>query len=61
MESKSIDVTPQVQEDVALHVERNDRSQFRLQIDTPTNGNGVNDRTIFSRASFLMTLVYTAN
>lgn len=60
VETKSIDVTSQVGDDIANRVERGDRSQYRLQIDQATNSNGVVDRATFDTATFAMTVVYVA-
>jgi hypothetical protein len=60
-ESKSIDVTPQVADDIANRTARNSRSQYRLQIDVATNNNGVTDKAVFAKGTFEMNVVYLAD
>jgi hypothetical protein len=59
-ESKSIDVTAQLGDDIANRSSRGDYSQYRLQFDT-VSANGAYDRAIFSTATFEMSLVYIAD
>ena len=61
VESKIIDVTPQVADDLAHRTERNSRTQYRLQIDTATNANAVTDRAVFAKDTFQLTAVYVAD
>lgn len=58
---KTIDVTSQVQDDVANRAEREDRSQYRLQIEQATNGDEVADLAAFEKASFRMYIQYIAD
>jgi hypothetical protein len=60
-ESKSIDVSSQVADDVAHRIEREHHSQYRLQIDTPTNANSTTDRAVFAKGTFEMSVVYVAD
>lgn len=61
VETKTIDVTSQVQDDVANRAQRNHRSQYRLQIDQATDGDGIVDRAIFAKNTFQMTAVYVVD
>jgi hypothetical protein len=60
-ESKLIDVTPQVQDDVANRAARGNRSQYRLQIDQASNNDGITDRAVFATNTFEMTAVYVVD
>lgn len=60
-ESKAIDVTSQVADDILHRAERNSRSQYRLQIDQATNSNSTTDKAIFAKGTFEMTVVYVAD
>jgi hypothetical protein len=59
-ESKTIDVTSEVSDDLANRATRGDRSQFRLQFDTVSTNNQY-DRVAFSKDTFEMSLVYIAD
>ena len=59
-ESKSIDVTSQVGDDLAHRSERGDHSQYRLQIDQATNNDATTDRAVFALGTFEMTIQYVA-
>jgi hypothetical protein len=56
-ESKSIDVTPQVIDDLANRVARGDHTQYRLQFDSVSTNNEY-DRAVFAKDTFEMSLVY---
>jgi hypothetical protein len=60
-ESKSIDVTSQLVDDIAHRATRSDRSQYRLQIDLATNNDGVADRAVFALGTFQMGVIYIAD
>jgi hypothetical protein len=60
-ESKSIDVSSQVADDIAHRTERGDLSQYRLQFDTLTDGDNAFDRATFAKDTFEMSLVYIAD
>lgn len=61
IEEKVIDVTPQVQDDVAHRATRGHRSQYRFQIDTVTDGDPVADTAIFTKNTFEMTVQYVVD
>ena len=61
LEEKVIDVTPQVQDDVTNRATRGDRSQYRFQIDTVTDGDPVADTAIFTKNTFEMTVQYVVD
>lgn len=58
---KMIDVTSQVIDDVAHRAERNDRSQYRLQFDQDTNGDGIADRATFGKNTFVLGVMYVVD
>ncbi len=58
---KVLDVTSQVADDIANRTTRGGRTQYRLQMDTPTNGDDVVDKAIFSLATFSMAVTYIAD
>jgi hypothetical protein len=60
IESKSIDVTANVMDDLANRNARNDYSQYRLQFDV-TAANGAYDRVIFTKSTFALNVAYIAN
>lgn len=60
-ESKVIDVTSQVADDIANRATRNSRTQYRLQIDTPTNNDAIVDKAIFAKDTFQLTTAYIAD
>lgn len=59
--TKSIDVTSQVADDYANRAARSSRTQYRLQMDTATNGDNVVDKAIFSLATFSLAVTYIAD
>ncbi len=59
-ESKSIDVTSQVADDVANRAARSDLSQYRLQFDSVSMNNAY-DRTTFAKGTFEMNVVYVVD
>ena len=61
VERKFIDVTSQVQDDVINRATRGDRSQYRLQIDKATDGDGVADTAVFTKNSFKMMITYVVD
>jgi hypothetical protein len=58
VESKTIDVTSQIRDDLDHRTERGGRSQYRLLIEPATNNNDAVDRAVFARDTFEMTVVY---
>jgi len=58
VESKSIDVSTQVADDIAHRTERGDLSQYRLQFDTPYFNNNAFDRATFAKDTFEMSIHY---
>jgi hypothetical protein len=58
LENKTIDVSPQVIDDVANRVARNHRSQYRLQIDVATNND---DIAQFSKSSLVLGAIYVVD
>jgi len=58
LEEKVIDVTSQAQDDVTNRATRGDRSQYRFQIDTATDGDNVADTAVFTKNTFEMTIQY---
>lgn len=58
LETKTIDVTSQMSDDVTHRTERGDRSQYRLQIDQATNSDAVADRAFFAKGTFSLTATY---
>jgi len=54
----NLDVTARVIDDLANHVARGDRTQFRLEFPSATNSNGASDAANFTRSSFAARLVY---
>jgi hypothetical protein len=56
IESKSIDVSSQVADDIAHRVERGNLSQYRLQFDTLYNNDGEFDRATFAKDTFEMSI-----
>jgi hypothetical protein len=58
MQSKSIDVSSQVGDDVAHRVERGNLSQYRLQFDTLFDNDGDFDRATFAKDTFEMSIEY---
>jgi hypothetical protein len=61
IESKSIDVSSQVADDIAHRVERGSLSQYRLQFDTLYNNDGEFDRATFAKDTFEMSIHYIAD
>lgn len=61
LEDKQLDVTAAFTDDVANHVARGDRTQYRLECPTATDNDGVNDYANFSRDSFALTVTYLAD
>lgn len=61
LESKIIDVTLQVQDDVDHRAERGDRSQYRLQIDQATNNDDVADTAVFQKDTFDLMVEYVVD
>lgn len=59
-ESKSIDVTAQLTDDLANRAARGETSQYRLQFDTVSEDNEY-DRVYFPQNTFEMSLVYVAD
>ncbi|HSD89524.1 MAG TPA: Ig-like domain-containing protein [Kofleriaceae bacterium] len=60
-ESKAMDVTAQVADDLLNRTVRGNHTQYRLQIDTPTNNNATTDKAIFAKGTFEMNVVYVAD
>ncbi len=61
LEEKVLDVTPQVQDDVTNRATRGDRSQYRFQIDTATDGDNVADVAEFTKNTFEVTVQYVVD
>lgn len=59
-ESKSLDITANVADDLVNRATRGDRTQYRLQFDT-VSANNQYDRTNFSKDTLEMSLVYIAD
>lgn len=59
-ESKSIDVTSQVEDDLAKRVERANHTQYRLQFESVA-ANGAYDRATFATNTFEMNVTYIAD
>lgn len=58
LETKRLDITAQVSDDVTNRGARADRSQFRLQIDTATDSDGNIDTAVFEKDTFKVVAVY---
>ncbi|MDX2093411.1 MAG: Ig-like domain-containing protein [Kofleriaceae bacterium] len=58
LETKRLDITSQVSDDVTNRVARGNRSQFRLQIDTPTDSDGNIDTAVFTKDTFTLLALY---
>ena len=61
LDTKRIDVSSQVQDDVINRATRGDRSQYRLQIDQATNGDNVADTAVFQKNTLKLTTVYVVD
>jgi Bacterial Ig-like domain len=59
--AKTLEVTDEVADDVANRAARGERSQFRLELETATNGDGVNDEARFSRSGMALSIVYVVD
>ena len=59
VETKRLAVTPRVMDDYANAAARGNRSQYRLEFPTGTNGDGTRDIAFFTRTSFILKLTYT--
>jgi hypothetical protein len=57
-ESKSIEVSEAVADDVANHTTRGARSQYRLEFEEATDGNETTDFAGFARETFALSIVY---
>jgi hypothetical protein len=57
-ESKVLDVSVEVADDIVHRAVRNSRTQFRLKINLATNGDNVADRAAFAKNTFELTTVY---
>jgi len=55
---KALDVKTEVVDDLANHAARGERSQFRLEFETQTDADGVDDEARFSRSGMMLGLVY---
>jgi hypothetical protein len=51
-------VTSQVKDDVDNRIARGNRSQFRLQFDTPHNNNNVTDMAVFDKTTFQLLALF---
>lgn len=61
VEEKVIEVTSQVRDDAANRAARNNRSQYRVQFDTATDGDAVSDAAVFTTSTFEMTVTYVVD
>lgn len=61
VESKSIDVTPEVQDDVINRTARSNHSQFRLAVDLATDNDQIVDKAIFAKDTFSMSITYVVD
>lgn len=61
LETKRIDVTPQVQDDVINRAARGNRSQYRLQYDATSIGNNNTDTAVFTKDTFSMLALYVVD
>ena len=59
--TKQLDVTDEVIDDIANRAARGDRTQFRLELDTPTNSDAVDDEARFSRSGMALSIVYVVD
>jgi hypothetical protein len=57
----TLDVTAAFADDLANHVARGERSQYRLEYDTPTNSNAANDYANFSRNGWGLAVIYVVD
>jgi Bacterial Ig-like domain len=59
--AKTLDVTDEVADDVANRAARGDRAQFRLELETATNNDALNDEARFSRNGMALAIVYVVD
>jgi hypothetical protein len=60
-ESKRVEVTADVQDDIENRASRSSHSQFRLRFEQATNSNGNTDTAVFAKDTFAMSIVYVAD
>lgn len=58
LETKRINITAQLSDDVTNRVARGNRSQFRLQIDPATDGDPTTDTAVFAKDTFNLLAIY---
>ncbi len=60
-ESKQIDVSAEVADDIVHRGARTSRTQYRLKIDVATNDDDIVDRAVFAKDTFELTATYIAD